>query len=432
MPRLITSAFDPVRADPQLFVDRAELREELEAILEDLIVARRFQARLTITGEKGVGKTILTRAVLRAVHERLKDPFLLVEVDGRGLAYRPFLERLARTLAEEGIAWLNARAPMEGPGLRRWLEELALLAIQRNITEAETSSIARAYGTDTGVEGGLLGALHLKALFKWTETRQLGQAIQRSREITDTILHAAIETTLVHLMEREVPVVLFMNDLDQALNREDPALLRQVLGQMVALEPCIQVLNVRREILYDDLRRESDVTEVPAMPPVALMDLFDRRIGEEPDPAKQKALRSPALREVAEQLSQVNGNPFAFLSWLQAFLRLFDAPYPSLLDFHVRQRVVIRTGAPDDPDLIEQLVQMIERIGSHRLDWCTRDDLLRGTHSLDAHQERGLTESEVSRLILGGVLVPRDVFAPERGLRMEPMLDLLRQPAARR
>ncbi|MFH1469085.1 MAG: AAA family ATPase [Pseudomonadota bacterium] len=431
MARLISSAFDPVRADPRLFVDRDDLRGDLEETLEDLVLSRRFQARLTITGDKGVGKTILTRTVLHGLHERLGRSFLLVEVDGRGLTYRPFLERLARALTEEGLGWLATNPEPDHDTLERWFKELALLAIHSTITEAETSSIARAYGANAGVEGGLLGALQLKALFNWTETRQLGQAVHRSREVTDQFLHAAVQATLVRLMERGVSVVLFLNDLDQALNRENPALLRQALGQMVALEPCIQILNVRSEILYDDLRRESDLRLVPPMSAEALLDLFDRRIQEEPSAEKRARLQAPELRRVVAWLAAINGNPFAFLSWLQHYLRLFEEPWPSLDRFEDRHQIVVRSGVPNDADLVRRLIEITERVSTGSHDWCSREALLRGALSVDSRAARGLSSEEVAKLVNAGALIPRDVFTPDLGLRLEPLLDLLRTTGPR-
>ncbi len=435
MARLITAALDPIRADPACFVNREELVSELVELLEVYALSPNPSLRVVLVGEKGIGKTIASRRAVSALQERLEGGLVVVELEGRGGGYRGSLKQLARGLATEGSAWLRAFPDRDAreagqPSLARLLEEVGRLGMADTITEADSQSIARSYGADAGIEGGLFGLLQGRSLFRWTETRQSGTGITRSFSVTDELLHGAIRELLATFALRGIPVLLFFNDLDQTLPREDPDALRAGLGRLVELEPCLQIVNVRPEVLYDDLRRESQTLEVGPMTAEDLVRLYQERSAGEQREQERARLLDPRVASLAMELARVNGNPHAFLQWLEQALRL--AWPPEALTREYADRVVARVCPLPDKDLLRRAAVVVDRCSSGPRDWCMREDLERG-HVKTAYGEDGtrLSGREIDQLMQYGILVPRDVFLPERGLRLDPVLDLLR-PSVRR
>ena len=64
MPRVNAAWLDPVSTDPALLVNRAAEIEDLFQRLEEYREAEKHNANLIVTGPRGVGKSIFTRAVL--------------------------------------------------------------------------------------------------------------------------------------------------------------------------------------------------------------------------------------------------------------------------------------------------------------------------------------------------------------------------------
>jgi AAA ATPase domain len=422
MPRVVSNALDPVTADPALFVDRteyvAELREMVEAAVLDDTLPR---ARFLVAGAKGVGKTIFTRHVLRQLHKDLGEGFLLVEVDGRGLVYRSFLDRLAKNLVQHALA-----APkVVKPELHPWLRELGLMVTQEVVSASVTEQLTRTSGVSGGAKGSLFGVLEATGLFQWTESRQIGGSLTRTVKVDERLLAEALSITLAQLRASGVPTVVFYNDLDQAVDRESPEEARKALGRLVELEDCVQVLNVRTEVLYDDLRRESRILTLPELPADVIADLYEKRASREPNAQKRATLLAPATLALVARLARINGNPWAFLLWIENILRGYGPDAFDLDSADDRKSLVTRAVGFPDAELLERAARIVDASTTGWASWCREDDLV------GAPPEK-LSTMEAQVLKRAGLLVARDIFAPELGVRLEPLVDLLRPSVANR
>lgn len=412
---LITSSLDPVLADPELFVDREEFRQYLYEVLQDALLSERRQARFVIYGEKGVGKTILTRWVLQRLKAELGDGFYLVQVEGRGANPLDFLRELASKLVAAGLS-----APHVTPDRRRTLHMLGALATNEQITEALTDSVVRTHGGQVGVDLPILGGLVARGAATWTDARQVGQAITRSMRVDVALLRSAILETLARLRSDGIPVVVFFNDLDQAVGRANAEEVRQILGGLVAVEDCIQVVNIRTEVLYDDLRRESELLGLDPLPVEALLDLYRRRVETEASEAKRSRLLLPEVLSNADRLARVNGNAFAFLTWMRDLCRLPGDGAGNLNEDAVLDMLTGRTLPPAEIELMRRAAARLDRAGPDQR-WITRDALETPDGDVGA-----LAAADVDRLVQRGLLVVEDLFAANLRVGLEPMMDLFR------
>lgn len=201
----------PKSVDTKLIVNREAEIKDLAKRLTQFREEGQREAHLLVTGARGVGKSIFTRAVLARLETADPAAFVSVVVDSRGAAFRPFLNTLARDL----VAALRRKGLVDRAALAKWLDQLELLANSTQIRTSQIQGKNNRYGVDATVGADLL--VKLSGRFAWEESRNSNVGFETTVTVTDTILHDAINATLVRLTEADCPwfVVLFLDDLDQ-------------------------------------------------------------------------------------------------------------------------------------------------------------------------------------------------------------------------
>jgi hypothetical protein len=423
LPRIVSSALNPVRLDGPFVNRNAEIQliaDTLEANLE----VTSPSPRVVVYGEKGIGKTHLSREALREMSRRLSGNCLIVEIDGRGLGYSQSLREVARQLTTRGLGFAGG-----DDDLRRTLEELGQLAQYPVITETTVDSIARKYGAQAGLSGGLIGTLQVEGKFQWEETRQVGQQVARQKSVSDGLLHTAIRTVLTRLHLGAVPVIVFFNDLDQTLPRANPDELREALGKLVQLEPCVQLVNVRHELMLDDLRRESMLSlEILALSPDDMVHVFSMRAEAEKVDVKREALQSAVAMDVARQVARFTGNPWAFLSVLQ---QAFLSEAEDKVDSRAVRAWVASVLRYPNPELLDRLALAVNSSVTAG-DPYVEEDLLTGQRSLPGYPRfTPLAADEVREAERYGLISPRLLYEARRAWRLDPLVEMLRPNGAR-
>ncbi|MDI1434257.1 AAA family ATPase [Polyangium sorediatum] len=417
----------PISTDPGLLVNREEELDDLVRRLDELREAQLREAHFMITGARGVGKSIFTRAALARFEKKYPDQAVCLTVDSRGLRYRPFLNRLANRLVDE----IKPRAEkFKRLGIARVLDQLALFANHSQISRAQTETVARRYGADATLGADLL--LKLQSKLTWEETRSLGQTVQSSLTVTDELLHAAITATLERLDEDDSRwmVVVFFDDLDQALptdHEEDVAMLfRHVLD----LRPCVSLVHFRTEALVENVAREAtEKIDLKPLTPEVLFELVRRRLEAATETVK-KQFPVDTDWSAVHRLAACTGNPLVFLRWVHGLMRSqLWPPSASWKDAGNLARLVF-TADPfngADPELVRRLAEIVDRCDGGRPNaTLLREDLLRGCAKTDPGKAPGMTEQEIDDLVKLQVLLPKHRFQPTLGYRMQPVLDLLR------
>ena len=190
----------PTSIETRFFVNREKERRLIDATLEDLLKHGYRKYRVAVYGDRGIGKSILTSAALDAFAKRHAERVVRVVVTARGIEFRQSLKTLASELVKNTKPLL-ARFGEKGSILQRWLDELALLAHNDQITEEQVEEVGSQYGVGAKVGGGLLTVLQGESTLSWQQTRQRSTGRTRVQNVTDDLVHAALKATLQKLYD---------------------------------------------------------------------------------------------------------------------------------------------------------------------------------------------------------------------------------------
>jgi hypothetical protein len=420
MPRLGAAWVRPTSVDPGDLVNRDTEREKLLGILEDYRAtametgtASAREARLLISGERGVGKSILTRRVLADFKARHPDQVVAATIDARSLQYRAVLSEIASAL----VTQVRPQAESHRKELLPLLDYVELLATRSQVQDSQTASIQTKYGVSAGL--GTEALVKLTSLFTWERTRQVAATTQATLTVTDSLLHTAIDLLLGELARSPWFVVIFYDDLDQALTGTDSDEILSLFRRVLELRPCIALVHVRTECCVENLNREvTENVEIRGLQAVELAELLRRRLETAPREVKE-ALGPQANWRAIDQLAELTTNPLVFLRWILGLLRTQDLPTAQGWGTEPALHSLISTAAPVqgfDPKLVARLVAVIDKLGR----WFTREALLAAASSKD------LSAHDIEDLEKLGLLVPRYRFRPQGELYLEPVFDLLR------
>jgi len=252
-----TAWLTPTSIEARLFANRSDESEQLMEILEDLYQSHARRYRLGVFGDRGIGKSILTSVILKDFAQRHKERIVRVEVNGRSIGFRRFLKALAGGLVENAKPLLPSLGDKQSL-VAKWLDGLALFAHNDQITEGQINTLNTKYGMGAQLSADLIMALKATSSFSWEESRQQTGSMSRTQNVTDDLLHTALKATLQKIHDSTPWMVLvFFDDLDQAYT-SDLANMKPALKAILDVDPCVGVVHMRTEMLFDDLRREMD------------------------------------------------------------------------------------------------------------------------------------------------------------------------------
>ncbi len=432
-----TAWLTPTSIESRLFANRSDESEQLMEILEDLYQSHARCYRLGVFGERGIGKSILTSVILKDFAQRHKERIVRVEVNGRSIGFRRFLKTLASGLVENAKPLLPSLGDKELL-VAKWLDGLALFAHSDQITEGQVHTLNTKYGVGATLGADLITALKASSSFSWEESRQQSGSSLRTQNVTDDLLHTALKATLQKIHDSTPWMVLvFFDDLDQAYTSE-LANMKPALKAILDVDPCVGVVHMRTEMLFDDLRREMDAPfTIGPIDEQGLLAILEKRL-DAASAEDRVRFRLPEVQNPLHRLISVTGNPHVLLRWIQGFLSSGLWPAESglawcadsaLLD--VVKRAAIVPGVDDE--MLVRLVTIVDRCSVRGKHEVHRADLLQGRLKTAAVQDgKTISEDELEWLVRTGLLIPVDRFREEAGYRMDPLLDLLRPSMANR
>lgn len=336
MPPVLT-ALDPADTRPDLLVNRevllGRLLEEVWAFLQrrDGVKGRAW----TVHGEKGVGKTIFTRELVRRVRDRWTDavvdeddgalPVLAIWADCRKKATR---RDVYQEILQEAL---------------RGLDELDSLGVAVSDELRATASIARAIArlSDATLRFVHESVLQHKAALGLTgdhavlDTLKLNYGIRVDRSIKEVgtlegsvsidedFLGQLVAALFSDLRDAGIRVLLHLDNIDELDHRyrspeEREEVRRQVEGLLIDLTrgPAAIILNIRT-YFGGVITREFDAPE--GIEPLSIEDrlaLLHRRLEEERVDVQDLADR-PDLKQAVTELAAVCETPLAFLRIFQ-------------------------------------------------------------------------------------------------------------------
>lgn len=385
--------------DLGLFADREELTSYLSDVLASLVDPQGpGQGHVLVRGDRGVGKSLLSRKAIDEVINELGP--LFVAIDGAKLYGE---DALVRRLARELSAQVKLNAT--NSALIETAELLRQLCDKQKVTTQEVRSWSGSLSANIKLGGKLSEFLGVEFGIGGSLARPGSQSETTERLVDAAFLQDMIQALLSACAECELHTILLIDNLDQVGGGEredDLRLVTAIAKRFLAFESCVIVLNIRSEFVSPELARHQTLTvEVPGMGAAELMIVFDARVAAGGERARDRVARGK-LRALAEKLAARTDNAWAFLTWL-AFLDyqplpepLTDADLDRLMQRYVGgantnmtwaelQRIALAFQRADERfiDRDELLrapavsIQLIERAVAYRVlvqEWVARDE----------------------------------------------------------
>jgi hypothetical protein len=326
--------FDPADISADVMVDREDdvtwLSENFESYF-DAIERRTLgdtdKRIVCVTGDKGMGKSILAGKVIQELRKKYSGSTLFVSVDCRGTnGARGVVASIASGLVEE----ISTFQPVVAAGGRPYPDWLPALASElSNIAHADKASSKTVHERLTKLKGTLkLGGQKMLGMLKaeWgisldaelRDVRTLESAIDFDIDRVFTLTTKLFQD----IRAAGLRVFLLVDNVDELQHEywdEDArknthATVKRVL---TLTEAPIAMLLCMRTYFQSILPRVVGVPRAiqPLLAP-QLLEIAKHRIHLEAEPA-QRALRSDKAQTMIAALARHAGTPLAFLTWVK-------------------------------------------------------------------------------------------------------------------
>jgi hypothetical protein len=414
-----SACFKPDKYDDiALIANRSDERADLYATLESFLAHDGpGEARVLVRGDRGIGKSILTRAVLEEVVAKYGP--LRVVVDG-GKAQRgqeAFLRRLCTDLANEVVE--NAT----DDELRKAAEVLRRLARATKVARKEVRQWSTSLNLGATLKSKLLNAVQ----FEFGLARASGKSAMveegYERAIDTTFLGELLQGLLSDCFAAKQFVVVFADNLDQVGYGEldeDVKHVSDLARQLFGLEHAVIVANLRTEFVSTDLRKLYSIEKrIGGLTSQGLLEIAQKRMGLAAED-RRNALHASGFDDFAKALSEYTDNAWAYLSWL-SFLDYTPIDFPAT-DVEALHRALLGFAANRFCGVATQEIEQLCAPYSGKM-----HDLLTAAE-LGAS---GIGDDLLSRAIRYGALIPDLLLAPNR-YALCPALHFYRGPAKQR
>lgn len=304
----------PNSVDTKLFADRKNDYERIKGkigmFLENKNEERR---RLMIYGERGVGKSILIRKVLKDISE--ESDILCIAIDGDE-ARSP--EDLLRDICKNLASRLNEFFKQKSRGITngRIDKEIAFLdyiSEANSLKESSIKTIAERIEGEIGNSIGLFDFLKFKSKIAASEGTEVKETQEIEQIVDSKFLIKLLENVVDRVHEStDVDILIYIDNLDQL---EDKDSIDDFVTEIIKLRKAIIVASIRREVADRNIGRDfKEVELIKPMTPDELMEVLHQRLNI--DCPRKKELLNTELMDIADILKDCNGNPLSFLSWL--------------------------------------------------------------------------------------------------------------------
>ena len=324
--------------DPVHLVDRDAERERLYRPLKAFVTAPpdpRRSLSMAVVGDKGVGKSIVTLAVLKRLREEHGGQVVTINVDcRRRRGWREVLAGIAEKLRDDlyELQTIHVQLPAYA------IDGASLLRDLGYLDEAKEERLAE-YTRSYSSQGRLGGAIELRRLFeielgidlKVSETHR--RAVVGTRLLDDGRVSRLLIALLADLARDGLRVVVFIDNLDElehnyTTEAERDHVRQEVEGLLTLSDaPIALILNARTYFAGALNRVNNAPLRLKPLPPAMLREVVTRRMEYEP-PDHQRLMAAPEVEEELRWLCEVSVSPLELL-------------------FHVNHRAQAGTLRPD-------------------------------------------------------------------------------------
>lgn len=402
--------WNPSDVHPSRLVDRDEVRADLRDDLLGFLAGEDSSASglWAVIGDKGIGKTILTRAVLDDVRRERSGTAVIATVDCRKRRnWREVLSALCHILVSELRSLQGIKSGSVSPALlaqAQLLEELAKVDKAELKTFHELALSHRA-GLKIGLPTELLSALRADLSLEIGIDEKRIQSLSGSRIFDEDRLNRAICALCRDIRDSGLQVVIYLDNVDEldhdyhdessrARVRKDAEGLLRLAESPVAL-----VVNMRT-YFSRVLPRQMPLPPwvLDPLPAGELLKILDKRNRQE-SRAVRDGFGTPQVREAVEDLARLAPTPLAFLTWVHALHR-WNCLSLAKLDEGFTRYVRAMYSSIDT----RQIVRVMETFGTPTA-IIPRDRVLAACDG---------SESQLRKLEDLQVVLPEDFWAPER------------------
>jgi hypothetical protein len=399
--------------NPELFADRETLTEHLTETLRCFLEpGAPGEARILVRGQRGIGKSMVSRRAIDRVVAELGPLFVEVDAARTGHGPEPFLRQLARALAQETLR--NSTDPT----LCARAELILELASQSKVQHKTARTLTKSAALNLKLDDKLTDFLGVELSVGLGASRAVTVEESAEHQIDVPFLQGIIQAFLVDALALGQMTILFIDNLDQvgyAEIEEDVRRVTDLARYLLSMDGCVVVANLRTEFVSADLRKlQSYAVELLGMSPAELMQVYEARVKARGGDARAK-LEEAGMPQLAVILSEWTDNAWGFLCWL-AYLDLQPLPDEqspaALLALMRRYAETQYTGVT-----WEELTWLsgVYKSAPTKL-WRTEDELRRG----------GLSEELIKRACKYGALVPDWLLSPDRYMLAPGLMFLIR------
>jgi Cdc6-like AAA superfamily ATPase len=316
--------FDPHAVHPSLIVHRGrELDWFVGSLDQYLGLDGPPEGRvLCLTGQKGVGKSILTREAIRRLRESHSSNTLFVEINcQRCDGWRDVLRDVASATLKELNSLRDATAPVT-PEL---LATAKILATLSGFTDVELKTVHE-HLLQHSLAAGLRGKQKLLSFLELNFDISLQRSETSTKNITGTVrfdedrLSRALCALFEDLRSNHLNVVVYLDNLDELRHEYgSESVLQQVRHEVEGVlrlsdAPIALVVNVRSYFGGVLPRALSNRKILRCLEASQLPDIIELRIGLEPDEVRAR-IATPDAVTALNLLAGIASTPCAFLVW---------------------------------------------------------------------------------------------------------------------
>lgn len=322
-PMLLTH-FDPHDVDPKLLINREQelgwLAENIEVYLT--MEGPRSGRTFCIIGDKGIGKSILTRRALDRVRANHSGSTLIIEIDCR--RWHSAREILA-AIADAGVEELIS---LESAGVSIAPELLKSAKILRTIASMSTATLRVVHerlqqykvSAKIGASLELLEALDAGLGISLQRSEKSIEALEGVISLDEVQLLRMFRAFFSDLRNYDLQTIVYIDNLDELRHsyrsEADRDKVRSEIGHVLALHlaPIALVLNARTYFETAIPRSIKRRRILRSLTRTQLGEIVRDRIKREPE-AVRGALLEPAAQEVIQELAKIASTPMALLVW---------------------------------------------------------------------------------------------------------------------
>ncbi len=301
----------------ELFANRHDLLEDLLGTLESYLDPDGpGEAYLLLRGTRGFGKSMLARKALSELNKRYA--VLTAEVDCAVTGTNPeaVLRAIARSLVREVVNNVHENKD----GLRKGSELFDRMTRATELKGKEVQSWTSQIKLSVGAAPKLYDTIAMELGMARVAGRSKEIEENYQRKVDAPLLLDLIGAFLLDCQAAGEKVLVFVDNLDQVgypERKEDFEAIMDLARHLFGLKRCVVLATLRSEFVDRNLHKLHTLDfDVPGMSSDELMEVADKRMSGA-GTRQKKALEEVSFRRIAEALSRVTDNVWAFLSWLE-------------------------------------------------------------------------------------------------------------------